>query len=168
MSEAWYAVHVRSNQERLTAAQLAARGLEAFVPTYRTLSRRLDRRVVLDRPLFGGYVFARVELAGPGRVDVLRSPGVVRIVGFGGAPTPVPDATIDSLRILVAEGEGVVRPHPLVREGQAVAVVDGCFRGATGVLHVRAGRKPVLVVELTILGRAVAVPIAPEQVHPLL
>jgi transcription antitermination factor NusG len=168
MAAAWYAVHVRSNQERLTAEQLAARGVEPFLPTYTTLSKRLDRRVVLNRPLFGGYVFARIDLAGPSRIAVLRSPGVVRIVGFGGAPTPVPDAAIDSLRILVAEGEGVVRPHPLVREGQEVAVVDGCFRGAVGVLHVKAGRKPVLVVELELLGRAVAVPIAPEQVHPLI
>ena len=168
MAAAWYAVHVRSNQERLTAGQLAARGVEPFLPTYTALSRRLDRRVVLTRPLFSGYVFARFDLAGPSRIAVLRAPGVVRIVGFGGAPTPVPDATIDSLRILAAEGEGVVRPHPLVREGQEVAVVDGCFRGAVGVLHVKAGRKPVLVVELELLGRAVAVPIAPEQVHPLI
>ena len=91
----------------------------------------------------------------------------MRIVAFGGEPSPIPDETIASLRILVERGEGVARPHPLVRDGQRVVVVDGSFRGAVGVLHVTAGRKPQLIVEVEFLGRAVAVPIAPEQVHPL-
>jgi transcriptional antiterminator RfaH len=165
---AWYAVHVRSNQERVAAEHLAGRGVERFFPTYRVVSKRTDRRVVLSRPLFAGYLFARLDLSGGQRIAVLRAPGVVRLVGFGDAPTPVPDETIRSLRILVEEGGGEARPHPLVREGQRVAVVDGCFRGATGVLHVGAGRKPRLVVEVEFLGRAVAVSISAEQVQPLL
>jgi transcription antitermination factor NusG len=164
---AWYAVHVRSNQERVTAELLTARGVERFFPTYRVASKRVDRRVVLTRPLFTGYLFAHLDLASEQRIIVLRGPGVVRFVGFGDAPTPVPDETIRSLRILVEEGGGVARPHPLVREGQRVAVVDGCFRGASGVLHMSAGRPPRLVVEVEFLGRAVAVPISPEQVQPL-
>ena len=169
MTAAWYAVHVRSNQERSTAELLAARGIEHFFPTYRVVSKRTDRRVMLSRPLFAGYLFARLDLASGQRVAVLRAPGVVRFVGFGDAPTPVPDETIRSLRILVEGGEGgEARPHPLVREGQRVSVVDGCFKGACGVLHVSAGRKPRLVVEVEFLGRAVAVSISPEQVQPLL
>jgi len=168
MSAAWYALHVRANQERTTAQLLAGRGVEPFLPTYRVLSRRVDRRVVLTRPLFTGYVFARLDLRGAQRIAVLRAPGVVRFVGFGEAPAPVPDETIRSLRILVEEGSGEARPHPLVRAGQRVAVVDGCFKGAVGILHARAGRKPRLVVEVDFLGRAVAVPIAPEQVQPIL
>jgi len=165
---AWYAVHVRSNQERATAELLAARDVEHFFPTYRVISKRVDRRVVISRPLFTGYLFARLDLASDRRIQVLRAPGVVRLVGFGDAPTKVPDETIRSLRILVEEGEGEARPHPLVRDGQRVSVVDGCFKGACGVLHVSAGRKPRLVVEVEFLGRAVAVSISPEQVQPLL
>ncbi len=167
MAAAWYALHVRSNQERLTAEHLCGRGVEPFLPQYRALSKRQDRRVMLERPLFTGYVFARIDLASDARIAALRAPGVVRIVAFGGEPSPIPDETIASLRILVERGEGVARPHPLVRDGQRVVVVDGSFRGAVGVLHVTAGRKPQLIVEVEFLGRAVAVPIAPEQVHPL-
>ena len=168
MAVAWYAVHVRSNQERVTAELLAARGVELFFPTYRVASKRADRRVVLSRPLFTGYVFVHLDPSSEQRVQVLRAPGVVRFVGFGDAPTKVPDETIRSLRILVEESGGTARPHPLVREGQRVAVVDGCFRGAVGVLHVSEARKPRLIVEVEFLGRAVAVPISPEQVQPLL
>jgi transcription antitermination factor NusG len=168
VADAWFAVHVRSNQERLVAEHLAGRGVVPFLPAYQMLSKRLDRRVMLRRPLFAGYVFARLDPSSDSRITVLRTPGVVRIVGFGGELSPVPDDTIASLRILVEQGEGVARPHPLVRDGQRVAVVDGCFRGAVGVLHAKPGRRAQLVVEVEFLGRAVAVPIAPEQVHPLL
>jgi len=168
LKEAWYAVHVRSNQERQAAEHFRGRGVETFLPLYKTLSRRLDRRVMLERPLFTGYVFVRLDLASDVRIAVLRTPGVVRIVGFGGELARIPDDTISSLRILVDNSDGAVKPHPLVREGQKVAVLDGCFRGASGVLHLTAGRKPQLVVEVEFLGRAVAVPIEPEQVQPLL
>ncbi|HUT78611.1 MAG TPA: transcription termination/antitermination NusG family protein [Polyangia bacterium] len=164
----WYAVHLRSNRERISAALLADRGVEVFLPAYRVASSRRDRRVVLERPLFRGYLFARLDLHGPGRIEVLRAPGTVRIVGFGPEPTPIADPVIDSLMILVGAGCDEIRAHPLVRAGQRVRVVDGPFAGAVGVLARAPGRRDRLVVEIDLLGRAVAVPIDPEQVEPLL
>jgi len=163
----WYAVHVRSNQERIVEGYLRGQGIDTFLPTYRTMSRRRDRRVAIERPLFGGYLFARIDPRGPARVQVLRSSGTVRIVGFGGAPTPIPDEKIRSLEILVGKGRDRVRPHPLVREGQRVRVTDGPFAGASGTLVAAGGRRSRLVVELEFLGRAVAAPVSPEQVQPL-
>jgi transcription antitermination factor NusG len=161
-------VHLKSNRERATAALLADRGVEIFLPTYRVASSRLDRRVVLERPLFRGYLFARLDLRGPARIEVLRAPGTVRIIGFGSEPTPVPEPVVDSLMILVGAGQDEIRAHPLVRAGQRVRVLDGPFTGAVGVLAQAPGRRPRLVVEIDILGRAVAVPIEAEQVEPLL
>lgn len=163
----WYAVHVRSNQEQTTASFLEGRGLAHFLPTYRTLSKRRDRRVVLTRPLFSGYLFVHIDIESPERIQVLKAPGTVRIVEFGGVAAPVHEETIRSLEILVGEGQDDVRPHPLVREGQRVAVLDGPFAGARGKIVSTGGRKPRLVVEVEFLGRAVAVPIAPEQVEPV-
>lgn len=164
---AWYAVHVRSNQERTTASFLEGRGIAHFLPTYRTLSKRRDRRVVLTRPLFKGYLFVHLDIETPERVQVLKAPGTVRIVEFGGRAAPVPEEIIHSLEILVGEGPDDVRPHPLVREGQRVSVLDGPFAGASGKIVSTGGRKPKLVVEVEFLGRAVAVPIAPDQVEPI-
>jgi transcription antitermination factor NusG len=164
----WYAVHLRSNRERTSAALLADRGVEVFLPAYRVASSRRDRRVLLERPLFRGYLFARLDLHGPGRIEVLRAPGTVRLVGFGKEPTPIADPVIDSLMILVGAGRDEIRAHPLIRAGQAVRVVDGPFAGAVGVLARGTGRRDRLVVEIDLLGRAVAVPIDPDQVEPLL
>ncbi len=166
MTPRWYAVHVRSNQERKTAAFLEDRGVEHFLPVYKLRSVRRDRRVTLIKPLFTGYLFVHIDTRAPERVEVLKAPGTVRIVGFGdGAATSVPDETIESLKIVVGEGEDSVRPHPMVRAGNRVRVVDGPFNGALGVLQEKSGRKPHLVVEVEFLGRAVSVPISADQVQ---
>ncbi len=162
----WYAVHVRSNQERKTAAFLEDRGVEQFLPVYKLRSVRRDRRVTLIKPLFTGYLFVHIDTQAPERIEVLKAPGTVRIVGFGdGAATPVPDEIIESLKIIVGEGEDSVRPHPMVRAGSHVRVVDGPFTGAFGVLQDKSEGKHRLVVEVEFLGRAVSVPISPDQVQ---
>ena len=61
-----------------------------------------------------------------------------------------------------------IDPHPLVRVGSLVNVVDGPFSGAAGRLIEGVGRRSQLLVEVEFLGRAVAVPILPEQVQPVL
>ncbi|MDJ0761664.1 MAG: UpxY family transcription antiterminator [Myxococcota bacterium] len=164
----WYAVHIKSNREQKTAAFLKDRGVVLFLPTYRVVSSRSDRRVTLVKPLFAGYLFVHVDYRAPERVQVLKAPGTVRIVGFGDNPTPVDDEIIESLKILVGAGKDQIRPHPLVKVGHRVRVRSGPFTGATGILHQTQGRKTQLVVEIEFLGRAVAVPISDEQLEPVL
>ncbi|MCU0663045.1 MAG: hypothetical protein MUC50_12050 [Myxococcota bacterium] len=163
----WYALHVKSNQERKTQAFLEGRGVTCFLPCYEQLTLRRGKRLTLQRPLFSGYLFVHLDLHGPQRIEVLKAPGTARIVGFGESPSPVSEQIIESIRILVSATGGEVAPHPLIRAGQEVRVVEGPFRGATGVLHMAPGRKARLVIEVAFLGRAVAVPIEPRQVHPL-
>lgn len=164
----WYAVHVRSNQEQKTNTFIKDREVEVFLPTYRVASKRRDRRVWLEKPLFPGYLFVHIEFRSPERVEVLKAPGTVRLVTFGDQPQTVPRETIESLKILVGGARDEVRPHPLVRVGQRVQVVDGAFAGAVGILHETEERRPRLVVEVTFLGRAVAVPVSRYQVQPLI
>jgi len=137
----WYAVHVHSNQEKTTAAFLKDRGIELFLPTYRVQSKRSDRKVALVKPLFTGYLFVHIQYRSIERIKVLRAPGIVEIVGCGEHPVPIRDETILSLKILVCTKEGSAKPHPLVKAGNPVEVVDGPFSGATGILYETPGRK---------------------------
>jgi transcription termination/antitermination protein NusG len=163
----WFALHVRSNCEHRVARFLAARrGPETFLPSYRAKVRRGTALRIVDRPLFSGYVFVRVAESREDRIKALQASGVVGFVGFGGRPVPVDDRTMESLRILVG-GSREVRPHPMLREGQIVRVVDGPFLGAIGRLSRARGRKPCLVVTLEILGRAAAAPVDLKDVEPV-
>src|SRR5437667_6120873 len=92
----WYAVYTCANHEKRVAAELNARTVEHFLPLYSSARRWKDRRVRLELPLFPGYVFVRLALSD--RLRVIQIPNVVRMVGFGGLPTALPDAEMDIMR----------------------------------------------------------------------
>src|SRR5258708_37356002 len=105
----WYAITVYPRHERQVARQLEGRGIQSFVPTYRSLRRWKDRRKELDFVLFPGYVFVELELRG--RLAVLTAPGVVRFVTFHGQPAAVGEQEINTLRSSFVSGVSL-QPHP--------------------------------------------------------
>src|ERR1700690_3869425 len=68
----WYALYTRASHERSVAGQLTGRGVENFLPQYESLRKWKDRRVLLQLPLFPGYVF--VYLALQNRLQVIQVP----------------------------------------------------------------------------------------------
>ncbi len=151
----WYAVHVRSNHEKKARDYLGSRSVEAFLPLYRVQSRRRDRKVIVDKPLFGGYLFVHSDLARAERIEILSAPGTVRLVGFDEGPSAVPEAVIESIRILVGSGRDP-EPFPYLNRGKRVRVVGGPLAGLEGyVVESETGKRKV-VVTIDILGRSVA------------
>lgn len=165
----WYALRLRSNFEHKAHQFCSGRGLDSFLPTYKRASKKHGGPKVLDRPLFPGYLFARLDLKLPEKTDFLNAPGVTQIVRFGNRAVPIPDQEIESVRIVAQPGSGA-QPHPFLREGMSVRVIAGPFTGATGVItEPRTTKKKVtFVVTIELLGRAVGVPIEPELLEPLL
>jgi len=161
----WYAVRTRSNFEHKAHAYCSDHDLESFLPTYRSRSRRHGGPAYLERPLFPGYFFARVDVRLPERLAVLRAPGTVEFVRFGSRAAAIPDEEIESVRIVSRPGSGAA-PHPFLREGMRVRVVAGPFAGAEGILVKTSDRQAKLVVSIVILGRSVGVPIEPEAIEP--
>src|SRR5579871_4598861 len=92
----WYAAYTSANHEKKVAEQLGARGVEHFVPLYSSVRQWKDRRVVIQLPLFPGYVFVRIALSN--RLRVLQVPGVANLVSFEGRPAPLPQLEIEAVR----------------------------------------------------------------------
>ncbi|MBN2526798.1 MAG: hypothetical protein JXR76_10415 [Deltaproteobacteria bacterium] len=168
MPPRWYAANLQSNREHQAQQYMQGNNVVHFLPTYLCASCRKDREKTLVKPLFPGYIFVRIEIPGEQKTTVLKSPGVCGIVSFSGTAAPVDDEVIESLQILTGAASGDVRPHPLVRAGTRVRVIDGPFKNAVGVLCDSENHKKQLLVEVTFLGRAVAVPIDPKQVEPVI
>ena len=91
----WYALQVRPRTERFTAQLLNQKGYEPFLPTYLRKRRWSDRVKVLSQPLFPGYLFCRLDPLV--RLPVLKTPGVISVVGVGKEPIPAPDHEIDAV-----------------------------------------------------------------------
>lgn len=158
----WFAAYTSANHEKRVAEQLARRSVEHFLPLYLAIRRWKDRRVKLDRPLFPGYVFVRLALQD--RLQVLQVPGVVKLVGFRGTPTALPEAEIERLRISLLNGVRA-EPHPYLTAGRRVMVRSGSLAGLEGIL-VRKKNRARFVISLDLIMRSVAVEIAGSEVEP--
>jgi transcriptional antiterminator RfaH len=126
----WYVVATKLRRERFAAEQLAQRCVETFLPRL-ALTRR---GTCVVRPLFPGYLFARLELPREW-ARVVWSPGVRRLVTFEGEAPSVPPAAIAFLRGQAGpDGVIVARPRPLP-VGRRVRVTSGPLAGLVGIIE---------------------------------
>ncbi len=161
-SARWFALTVRYQHERRVEGVLCANGVETFLPIFRSRRQWSDRVKQQEAPLFPGYVFGRFSL--PERVSVLNTPGVARIVGFGGVPVPLEDQEVGNIRAALASNLSL-GPWPYLRAGDKVRIERGPLRGIEGILlREKTGFRLVLGVEM--LQRSVAVEVEPGMVTP--
>jgi transcription antitermination factor NusG len=164
-TSAWYVLHTRSRFENVVFTSLSGKRLETFLPKMRVKSRRKDRHKMIDVPVFPGYVFVRSTLLPAEHVDILKTVGAVRLIGNSAGPSPVPDDTIESLRIMTDVPDSVFTGNRFER-GDRVLVTAGPFAGVIGVFSRYQGQERV-VVEVEILGRFAAVEVTEADVEPL-
>jgi transcription antitermination factor NusG len=159
----WYAVYVLSNHEKRVAQQLEERSFEHLLPRYDSVRQWKDRRVLLRRPLFPGYVFVRLALRV--RLQVLQIPGVVHLVGFGGHPAPVCESDIDAVRNCLEHGQGI-EPYPYLQAGRRARVMSGPFQGLEGIILRRKNRIR-FIVAIEMIRRSVAVEMEDANLLPV-
>lgn len=158
----WYAVFVRSNQERQVAAYLNGLHMEHFLPCYSSVRRWKDRRVKLEMPLFPGYLFVRLPLQE--RMKVLTIRQVVSLVGRKNSPSPISDEEISGIRAAVEHGNA--EPHEYLEAGQRIVITDGVMCGMEGILlTVRSHAR--VVISVPSIGRAFVVEVGADCVRPL-
>src|SRR5882672_3039834 len=149
----WYAIHTRVNQEKQVAELLDRRDIQFYLPLYKTVRRRSDRRVTLSLPLFPGYLFVHIPLAA--RLHVLEVPNVVRLVGSQKHPSALPNKEIDLLRRGLS-GQVYAEPCRYLTAGCRVRVVNGPFEGVVGILVSRE-RSPRVVISIEVITRSFTV-----------
>lgn len=159
----WYALYTCANHEKRVAAELQARTVENFLPLYSSVRRWKDRRVNLDLPLFPGYVFVRLALRD--RLRVVQIASAVRLVGFNGLPSALPDTEMEIMRSGLSQRLRA-EPHPYLTVGQRVRIVGGPFVGLEGVLKRRKGNLRVIV-SLDLIQRSVAVDVDAEDIEAI-
>ncbi len=158
----WYAAYTRAQHEKRVAAELGMREVKHFLPLYSSMRRWKDRRVQLELPLFPGYVFVRLALRD--RLRVLQIQSVVRLVGFNGLPTALPDTEMEIMQSGLSQTPRV-QPHPFLTAGRHVRITGGPFAGLEGVLRRKKSGTRVIV-SLGLIQRSVAVDVDIADVRP--
>lgn len=159
----WFAVRVKSNFEKRVAAIFRNKGLDAFLPEYKSRRRWSDRYKTVDSPLFPGYVFCRVDLSH--RLPVMTTPGFLYIVSAGKKPASVDEAEIAGIQAVVRSGRSAL-PLPTLAVGQRVRLESGPLSGLEGIL-LQEGTQKRICVGVTLLRRGISVEVEREWILPI-
>lgn len=154
----WYAVHTRSRFEHIVREALGAKNIEAFYPRMLVMSKRKDRRLKIQVPILPGYVFVHSRLEAEEHLNILKTPGAVRFIGFDGTPAPADDAEIDSLKILDGT-DRTVQNREYINRGDRVRIIEGPLEGLIGFYSRHKGKTGRVVVSVELLRRSLSVEI---------
>ena len=163
----WYCVHTRSRHEDAVYQRLSDKKIQAFLPKMEVWSKRKDRRKKIQKALFPGYLFVYEMMNAHRGLEILKTAGVVKILGNEVGPMPVPETQIDSIKKLM-DGKAAVSPFPYLKEGQLIRVVDGPLKGCEGFLVKIKEQKEKLVISIDLLRRSISVEIESASIEPVI
>jgi transcription antitermination factor NusG len=150
----WYALETRHRCEKRVVEQLSQMGIETFLPQRREIHCWSDRRKAVSVPLFAGYAFVRLNRSRDIRLRVLRTTGVIGLLGAQGEGGAVPPGQVEHLRQLLRQNLPCSM-HAFLRSGQRIRVRGGCLDGVEGILVDTGARS--LVISIDCLQRSLAV-----------
>jgi len=127
---------------------------------YRQKRRWSDRVVEVELPLFPTYIFCRFNPSANGKA--VSTPGVIRIIGFGGQPTEVRAEEIEAFQLL-GRSDLLREPWSYIPDGTLVQVETGPLTGAAGIFCCSEDKRR-LVISVTLLQRSVAIQIDEDTV----
>ncbi len=163
----WYAVHTKSRHEDKVYLGLVQKSFPVFLPKMEVWSKRKDRRKKIHLPMFPGYLFVELlSLENNVKLDVLKTAGVVRILGkpTGSEPIPVPDDTIDALKRLV-QSKVEIQHFQYPHAGETARITDGPFKGIEGIVLSTDYERELFVISIELLQRSVAIKVEGFQIE---
>jgi transcriptional antiterminator RfaH len=156
----WYAVQTKPRQEAIAELHLQRQHFETYLPKVLLRKRRRAKWTKVVEPLFPRYLFIRVDPDESTLAPVRSTQGVAGLVRFGHSLKPVPDSVIDYLRQTenpdTHHHHAEDWPH---RSGDAVQVLEGPFKGLTGVFQAATSEDRALLL-IHLLGRQNTVDVA--------
>jgi transcription elongation factor/antiterminator RfaH len=159
----WYVLHTKSRFESVVHDGLLKKNIEVYLPKINVQSKRRDRRLMIRIPLFPGYVFVKTDLHPYQHLDIVKTVGAVRLIGTKDGPVPVPEDTIESLKIMVSVDQPITTGNRL-KKGDRVMVLNGPLAGVTGTF-VRYRGKGRVVVNIDALGQYAGVDVDENDVE---
>ncbi len=161
----WYVLHTKSRHENVVNEGLIKKSLECFLPKIKVRSKRRDRNLMIQVPLFPGYLFVQTDLNPYEHIEIVKTIGAVRLLGNKLGPIPVPLETVESLKIMVAVDHPITTGYSF-KKGDNVMVVYGPFAGVKGVF-IRYRGKNRVVVNVEALGQYAQVDVDENDVELL-
>jgi transcriptional antiterminator NusG len=171
----WYVLKVQSGREDTIRDALERRvkiqGLETYfgrivVPTEKTTEIRNNKKRVVERKSYPGYLMVEMELNEKTWFVVRETPGVGDFVGAHGTPSKMPEEEVN--KMLGRETAKEEKPPQLkidVERGDRVKIKDGPFENFEGTVEEVIEARGLVKVMLTIFNRPTPVDLEYWQVE---
>ncbi len=103
---AWYVIYTAPKAEKQVQKRLQEAGEEVFLPIHLAPRKWSDRIKLVEMPLFPSYLFVRARQER--LYDLIRIPGVARIVYFDGQPAEVRQQEIKAIQQFLEYANGKI------------------------------------------------------------
>jgi len=164
----WYAVSTKSRHEYKVFTGLTQKNLITFLPEMEVWSKRKDRKKKITVPLFPGYLFVEATLDNETHLTILKTTGVVRILGkkLNAEPLPVPDEKIIAIqRLMNKKVEMFSLQYPSA--GEPARILDGPFAGIEGTVLRSDPQKELFVISIDLMQRSIAIKLEGFQISKI-
>ena len=153
--------HTKPRCEKKFSALLTAEKVEHYLPLIESVKRYGAQTKRFTKPLFAGYVFAKVVLEN--KVRIYQQDLLARVI-------PVVDEAkllrqMEDVRTLVASGLELTL-RPLIQRGTRVRVTGGPLWGLEGVVDDPANPQGIIVA-VDVLQQGLHVRMSLENIEPL-
>jgi len=155
----WYVAHTRPRAEKKLAEFCLEQGYEHRLPLYRSVKTYARKRVVFEKPLFPGYLFARVQRRH--RQMLVQNRYVANLLEVHDQEE-FEAQLIDIYRALDAQVE--IQVCPEIKPGLQVRIKSGPLRGMEAWVESRAKMSDVHL-RLDFIGQAVVAKIQADDLE---
>ena len=102
--DAWYVVYTAPKAEKKVQQRLTEQGIDVFLPLHLTPRKWSDRVKMVEMPLFPSYLFVFTRKSD--LYNLVRVPGIARIIYFEGEPAVVQPHEIKAIRQFLEYANG--------------------------------------------------------------
>jgi len=163
----WFALLTRSNFEQTVHKSIVSKKVEAFLPTIKRKSIRKDRNLIIDAPLFPGYLFVKSTYEASDQLTILKTVGAVRLLGNKAGPLPVPESQVESLKIITGANMDLSTGSSIrLRKGDFVMILKGPMAGVRGEFSRYQGKGRVAI-KIDLLGQYAGVDVEEDNVEKI-
>ncbi len=163
----WFALLTKSNFERTVYNTILKKKIPAFLPLIRRKSIRKDRHLMVEYPLFPGYIFIRSTFQAADQLAILKTIGAVRLLGSQTGPVAIPDIQVESLKILTSSHMDLITGANIsLKKGDSVMIIEGPLAGIRGEF-IRQKGKGRVVIKIDILRQYAGTEIEEDKIEKL-
>jgi transcriptional antiterminator RfaH len=159
----WVVLRTRPRSELFAAQAVAAKGVESFVPMLPSSGGGARSG---SKPLFPGYVFARVQSPAEELPRVRCAPGVAYVLPRNAPAAFLADGLVEAVRAR-ATATAQHRAELNLKRGDPVTIVSGPFRWIEALFDRRLNDRGRVRILLNLVHGSATVDVSADSVRPL-